>query len=74
MTNSPTNLRTFTNTAIIRRWTEAQRTFGHCKWKSPVEEPIEIYEEKGIMIKRYRYIPAAGTGVMANVRSTGRGN
>ncbi len=56
-----------------RNWTETQRNF----WRGNTftfekEEPIEVYEENGILVKRYRAHAAAGVGIRSDVRSKAR--
>ncbi len=55
-----------------REWTERQRKFGFGGFTEEPESPIEVYEENGKLIKRYRSMPAFGVGCFNNVRPTTR--
>lgn len=45
---------------IFRKQTDAQKAFGFQRRQEVLTEPLETYEEDGILVKRYATQPAGG--------------
>lgn len=57
-----------------RNWSEKQRNFGYRgNLFTETEEPIEVYKEDGVLVKRYAARAAGGVGYFCDVRTKGEG-